>query len=55
LRRAAARYATAKIERVEFERIQRDSSAVAAVASAPGAAPPSPDGEPPGVGDAEST
>jgi hypothetical protein len=55
LRRAAARYATGKIERVEFERIRHDLDAVTAVAAAPVAASPPPGSEPPGDGEAEST
>lgn len=43
LRRVAARYATGKIERVEFERIQRDLDAVAEVPVAPVATPPESD------------
>jgi hypothetical protein len=42
MRRAAGRYASGKIERVEFERIQRDLSVAARSASpVPPAAPPS--------------
>ncbi len=43
LRRAAARYAAGKIERVEFERIRRDLAAVEpAPTPLPDAAPPTP-------------
>ena len=40
LRRAAARYASGKIEQVEFERIQRDLDAAASAAAVPRATPP---------------
>jgi uncharacterized membrane protein len=47
LRRAAARYAAGKIERVEFERIQRDLAAVE-TAPVPASAPATTSQEPPG-------
>lgn len=55
LRRAAARHATGRIERVEFERIQRDLHAVAATTATSGAAWPPAQGEPHGEREAEST
>lgn len=54
LRRAAARYANGKIERVEFERIQRDLGPGAAVTTAAAASPPA-EAEPPGDSQPESS